>query len=142
MPGLTIGRLARAANCKPETVHYYERIGLMPAPARSPGGHRIYDDGHLRRLHFVRRCRQLGFGIEQIRTLLGFVDEPNHSCGEVRAVATSQAREVEAKIVDLKRLKQALDTMVGQCQGESYPASECPIIDALFNRETPAAGER
>ena len=135
MPELTIGRLARAVNCRAETVHYYERTGLMPKPARSPGGHRIYTDVHLRRLHFIRRCRELGFGIEQIRTLLGFVDEPDHSCGEVRAVARAQAREAEAKITDLKRLKRALDTMVDQCRGENYPAAECPIIDALFRRE-------
>ena len=141
MPKLTIGQLARAANCRTETVHYYERTGLMPAPPRSPGGHRIYEDGHARRLHFIRRCRELGFGIEQIRTLLGFVDEPEHSCGEVRAVASAQAREVEARIADLKRLKRALDTMVGQCQGGNYPAAECPIIDVLFNREAPAENE-
>lgn len=141
MSRLTIGRLARAANCRTETVHYYERIGLMPAPARSAGGHRIYDEGHARRLRFIRRCRELGFGIEQIRRLLGYVDEPDHSCGEVRAVASAQAREVEAKIADLKRLKRALDTMVGQCQGENYPAAECPIIDVLFNPDALAEEE-
>ncbi len=135
MPELTIGRLARAANCRTETVHYYERTGLMPAPARSPGGHRIYDDGHARRLGFIRRCRELGFGIAQIRTLLGFVDEPNHSCGEVRTVARAQLHDIDAKLADLKRLKGALETMIDQCLGESYPADKCPIIDALFERK-------
>lgn len=134
MPGLTIGRLARAANCRTETVHYYERTGLMPAPARSPGGHRIYDDSHARRLGFIRRCRELGFGIAQIRILLGFVDEPDHSCGEVRAVARAQLLEVDAKLADLTRLKGALKTMIDQCRGESYPADKCPIIDVLFER--------
>ncbi len=137
MPGLKIGRLARAANCRAETVHYYERTGLMPAPARSPGGHRIYAEEHARRLGFIRRCRELGFGIEQIRALLGFVDEPDHSCGEVRAVARAQLREVDAKIDDLTRLKNALETMVDQCRGEHYPVADCPIIDALFDREAP-----
>lgn len=138
MTGITIGRLARAANCRVETVHYYERTGLMPAAARTPGGHRVYTDAEAKRLKFIRRCRELGFGIEQIRTLLGFIDEPNHSCGEVRAVASAQAREVEAKIADLQRLKVALDLMVSQCQGERYPVAECPIVDALFNRDNPA----
>ncbi len=134
MPGITIGRLARAAGCRVETVHYYERTGLMPEPARSPGGHRLYADVDAHRLGFIRRCRELGFGIAQIRTLLGFVDEPDHSCGEVRAVANAQLREVDAKIADLMRLKGALETMVDQCRGESYAADKCPIIDALFER--------
>ncbi len=135
MTGMTIGRVARAARCRTETIHYYERTGLMPSPARTPGGHRIYADTEVRRLKFIRRCRELGFGIAQIRTLLGFVDEPDHSCGEVRAVASAQAREVEVKIADLQRLKTALDLMVSQCQGERYPVAECPIVDALFNRD-------
>ena len=129
---LSIGRLARQANCKVETVHYYEKTGLMPKPPRSAGGHRIYDISHAKRLKFIRRCRELGFSIEQIKTLLIFIDEPNHSCGEVKSVALAQSKEVQAKIDDLKRLKMALDTMVAQCKGKNYPVEECPIIDALY----------
>ena len=129
---LTIGQLARQTGCKVETVHYYEKSGLMPDPPRTTGGHRIYDLTHARRLKFIRRSRELGFAIAQIRTLLGFIDEPNHSCGDVKMVATAQAHEVQQKIDDLKRLKSALDTMVSQCKGENYPADDCPIIDALY----------
>jgi MerR family mercuric resistance operon transcriptional regulator len=128
----TIGRLARQGNCKPETVHYYEKSGLMPKPPRSAGGHRLYDLTHAKRLKFIRRCRELGFGLGQVRGLLAFIDEPDHSCGEVKAVAVAQAREVQGKIDDLQRLKQALDIMVSQCKGKNYPTEDCPIIDALY----------
>lgn len=131
-PSFTIGQLARQANCKTETVHYYEKSGLMPKPPRSEGGHRIYALGHAKRLKFIRRCRELGFSLDQIRTLLSFIDEPDHSCGEVKAVAMEQSREVEQKINDLLRLKRALDTMVKQCKGKNYPVEKCPIIDALY----------
>ena len=83
-------------------------------------------------LKFIRRCRELGFNIEQIRGMLGFIDEPNHSCGEVKAVALAQSQEVQAKIDDLRRLKMALDTMVAQCKGKNHFVEECPIIDALY----------
>ena len=128
----TIGQLAKHANCKVETVRYYEKSGLMPLPPRSRGGHRIYDFNHAKRLRFIRRSRELGFSIEQIKTLLRFIDEPDHSCGEVKTVALAQASEVQQKIDDLIRLKSALGKMVSQCKGKSYPADDCPIIDALY----------
>ncbi len=128
---LTTGQLATLTGCRVETVHYYEKSGLMPNPPRTDGGHRIYNLTHAKRLKFIRRSRELGFSIAQIKNLLGFIDEPNHSCGEVKAVATAQAREVQQKIDDLKGLKSALDKMVSQCKGENYPANDCPIIDAL-----------
>ena len=131
-PQLTIGHLARAANCRVETVYYYEKTGLMRAPARTEGGHRLYHEDDSRRLRFIRRCRELGFTIDQIRTLLGFIDEPNHSCGEVRTLARAQMREIEDRIADLRRLSGALEEMVGQCKESGYPVEKCPIINALF----------
>lgn len=128
----TIGQLSKLTNCKVETVHYYERSGLMPNPPRSAGGHRIYDVNHAKRLKFIRRSRELGFSIEQIKTLLKYIDEPGHSCGEVKSMAIAQAREVQHKIDDLERLKTALNTMVKQCKTEYYPVDDCPIIDALY----------
>jgi MerR family mercuric resistance operon transcriptional regulator len=129
---LTIGQLARQVGCTVETVHYYEKSGLMPAPPRTTGGHRVYQRVHAKRLKFIRRSRELGFSIAQIRTLLSFIDEPNHSCAEVKMVAEAQSRVVQQKIDDLQRLKQAMDTMVSQCKGGSYSVDECPIVDALY----------
>ena len=132
MSELTIGQLAKRSSCKVETVHYYEKIGLMPEPPRTRGGHRIYAISHLKRLNFIRRSRELGFSIEKIKGLLKFIDEPDHYCGEIKAMAMLQAREVQEKIDDLERLKVALNEMVGKCSGEGFTIDNCPIIDALY----------
>lgn len=131
---LSIGQIAKRANCKVETVHYYEKTGLMPEPSRTEGGHRLYVLSHLKRLTFIRRSRELGFSIEQIKELLKFTDEPNHFCGEVRGFAMLHAREVQQKIDDLERLKNALNEMVTSCKGGNLSVHDCPIIDALYHQ--------
>jgi MerR family transcriptional regulator, mercuric resistance operon regulatory protein len=128
----SVGKLAKQTNCKVETVHYYEKTGLMPEPPRTDGGHRIYALSHVKRLNFIRRSRELGFSIEQIKELLKFIDEPNHYCGEVKGMAMLQAREVQQKIDDLQRLNLALNKIVSQCKGGSYSIDDCPIVDALY----------
>jgi MerR family mercuric resistance operon transcriptional regulator len=129
----TVGDLASACGCKVETVRYYEKTGLMPNPPRTDGGHRIYSIDLLKRLVFIRRSRDLGFTIEQVGELLRFVDEPGHSCGEVKGMAMLQARAVQEKIDDLHRLQKALNEMAARCKGGSYKVEDCPIIDALFD---------
>ncbi len=129
----SVGELATASGCKVETVRYYEKIGLMPEPPRTEGGHRLYSLNLLKRLTFVRRSRELGFPIEQIRELLRFVDEPGHTCGEVKGMAMLHARAVQGKIDDLKRLQKALNDMAARCKGKGYALEDCPIIDALFD---------
>lgn len=128
----TVGDLATQSGCKVETVRYYEKTGLMPDPPRTDGGHRIYSLDHLKRLFFIRRSRELGFTIAQIKELLRFVDEPDHTCGEVRGMAMLQARAVQEKIDDLKRLQKALKEMAALCKGGRYKIDDCPIVDALF----------
>jgi len=129
----SIGEIAQKARCKVETVHYYEKSGLMPKPPRTSGGHRIYQLKDIKRLHFIRRCRELGFSIAQIKELLKFIDEPNHYCGEVKTMTMIQVTEIQQKIKDLERLKKALNQMMGECKGADYSINECPIIDALYN---------
>jgi len=131
----SVGQLAKESGCKVETVHYYEKIGLMPEPPRTEGGHRVYTLPHVKRLNFIRRSRELGFRIEQIKDLLKFIDEPNHYCGEVRAMAMQQSRVVQEKINDLQRLQSALNGMVTQCKGSNNPIDDCPIVDALFTKK-------
>ena len=97
---LTIGRIASAAGVNLETVRYYERIKLMPLPARTASGHRAYEEGHIRRLAFIRRARELGFSIEQIRTLLALAEPTRASCAEVQEVAQTHLDEVRAKLAD------------------------------------------
>ena len=129
----SIGELARHTNCKVETVHYYEKRGLMPEPPRSDGGHRIYAFIHVKRLNFIRRSRELGFSLQQIEELLKFIDEPDHYCGEVKAMTMLKAREIQQKIDDLQKLKRALNKMVNKCKGSRYSIDNCPIVDALYD---------
>ena len=129
----SVGELAAAGGCKVETVRYYEKVGLMPEPPRTEGGHRLYSLDLLKRLTFIRCSRELGFSIEQIRGLLRFVDEPGHTCGEVKGMAMLQARAVQEKIDDLKRLQKALNAMAARCKGKDYALKDCPIIDALYD---------
>ncbi len=128
----SVGELATQSGCKVETVRYYEKTGLMPDPPRTEGGHRIYSLAHLKRLFFIRRSRELGFSIEQVKELLRFVDEPDHTCGEVRSMALLQARAAQEKIDDLKKLQKALNEMATRCKGGRYKVEDCPIIDALY----------
>jgi MerR family mercuric resistance operon transcriptional regulator len=129
LQALTIGRLAEAAGVNPETVRYYERIGLMPAPSRTPGGHRAYEDAHIRRLAFIRRARELGFGIDDIRALLALAEPARGSCAEVREIAQAHLEGVRAKLADLGRLERVLAETVSRCSGD--PAPCCPVLDAL-----------
>ena len=130
---LTRGELAAQTGCNIETIRYYEQIGVLPPPPRSLGGHRLYGPDLLKRLNFVRRSRDLGFTLEEIRVLLRLVDGGEYTCAQVEALALEHAHEIKRKIADLTRLKKVLEKMASQCSGREVP--ECPIIDALF--ETP-----
>ena len=129
---LQIGEVAKKGGIGVETVRYYEKTALMPDPPRTEGGHRIYSLELLKRLTFIRRSRELGFSIDQISELLLFVDEPGHSCGEVKGMALLHARAIQSKIDDLNRLQMALNEMAAHCKGGRYKVEDCPIIDALF----------
>jgi Cu(I)-responsive transcriptional regulator len=127
--GLTIGRIAAATGAKVETVRYYERIGLLPSPRRTGGNYRSYDAEHLRRLAFIRRSRDLGFTIDQIKELLGLTDQKERSCGAVDTIARQHLFEVERKIADLQRLARELRHISEHCRGGTI--AECRILEAL-----------
>lgn len=131
--GFTIGRLAAMSGVNLETIRYYERIDLMPSPGRTGGGHRVYDHGHRRRLTFIRRARDLGFGIEEIRALLALAEPQRRSCDEVQHLASEHLRKVRAKINDLTRLEAILATTVEQCDANAS-APFCPVLDLLEER--------
>jgi len=128
---MKIGQLSDLTNCKIETIRYYERIGLLPKPGRSGAGYRLYDENHLRRLLFIRRSRELGFTIEEIRGLLDLVDGGNYTCGDVKTITMAHVKSIRQKIVDLKKLEKTLSNIASKCAGNTTP--ECPIIDALFD---------
>lgn len=127
---MKIGQLSEQTHCKIETIRYYERIGLLPVPARSDGGYRIYDDNHRRRLSFIRRSRELGFTIDEIRDLLNLVDGDNYTCRDVKTITMEHVESIRQKIADLKKLEKTLSRIASQCTGDATP--DCPIIDALY----------
>ena len=127
--GLTIGRLAAQAGVNLETVRYYERVGLMPAPDRTPGGHRAYRPEHRARLAFIRRARELGFALDDIRTLLALSEPGLQSCAEVKAIASDHLHDVRVKIADLSRLAAVLEKAVRRCGAGDV--LECPVIQVL-----------
>jgi len=127
---MKIGQLSEQTNCKIETIRYYERIGLLPEPARSEGGYRLYEESHLKRLSFIRRSRELGFTIGEIRGLLNLVDGGSYTCSDVKTITLEHVETIRQKIADLKKLEKTLSRIASQCAGNETP--ECPIIDALF----------
>lgn len=128
--GLSIGTLAKATGTKPETIRFYEQIGILPEPARTAGNYRSYGTEHLRRLSFVRRARDLGFPLDRVRAMLALADQPDRSCGEVDNLVLEHLHEVERKIADLQRLRDELDRLAHQCRGGGRMA-DCRIIEAL-----------
>lgn len=126
--GFTIGRLSARSGVNIETIRYYERIGLMPAPARTGGGRRIYASADAKRLRFIRRARELGFTLEAIRSLLGLEDGPA-TCAKVHAVTSAHLDSIRTKIADLRNLERSLTRAAAACERTAEP--DCPIIDAL-----------
>ena len=131
---MNIGELARAAETNAETIRYYERIGLLPAPPRTSGNYRDYSATHVSRLSFTRRARDLGFSIDQIRALLGLSDQKNQLCDAVDAVAREHLAEVKRKLADLTALRRELESLIGQCRHGTI--ADCRILEALAPAET------
>ncbi|MEC4681621.1 MAG: helix-turn-helix domain-containing protein [Nitrospirota bacterium] len=130
---VTIGGLSKQTGCNIETIRYYERIGLLPKPPRTEGGHRLYEREQIKRLVFIRRSRELGFSLDEIRTLLRLVDGKRYTCQEVKALTEEHLGDIKKKIADLKKLQKTLGEISAQCQGGQVP--KCPIIDALFEEK-------
>lgn len=126
---LTIGDLARATSTKVVTIRYYEKVGLLSAPPRSSGNYRTYGTGHLHRLRFIRRCRELGFTIDQIRALLSLSIQTDRDCAAVDRLAVEHLSEVERKIADLERMAAELRRISESCRGGRI--ADCRIIEAL-----------
>ncbi len=127
---IAIGVLSKQTGTNIETIRYYERVRLLPVPARSSGGYRLYSTDHLKRLTFIRRARTLGFSIGEVRTLLRLADERKRPCAEVRVVAEAHLQDVRAKIADLRRMERVLKATVARCaEGRR---SDCPVIEALY----------
>ncbi|MFT4583836.1 MAG: MerR family mercuric resistance operon transcriptional regulator [Gammaproteobacteria bacterium] len=126
---LSRGALAQRSGVNAETIRYYEKVSLLPEPVRSEGGHRVYEDSDLERLCFIRRCREMGFSLEEIRGLLSLVDGEHVSCERVKKIADEHLLDIRAKISDLRKMERTLRKLSANCSGDDVP--NCPIIDAL-----------
>jgi len=127
----SIGEIARAGNCKVQTIRYYEQIGLLPKPRRNSGNQRVYSDQQYDRLKFIRHGRELGFSLNRIRQILALSDEPAYSCNEVDRIARDHLLDVESKIERLQCMQAELNRMISDC--DSGRVDECRIIRVLAN---------
>jgi MerR family mercuric resistance operon transcriptional regulator len=134
---IQIGELSRRTGCNIETIRYYERIGLMPVPPRR-GRYRSYGGEDVGRLGFVRRARELGFTLDEVRALLGLAGGGQASCAEVRTLAASHLRDVRARIADLRRMERVLTDSVRACDAGQDPG--CPLIQSLYAEREPSPG--
>lgn len=128
----SIGDLARRTGTKVETVRWYEREGLLPAPARTAGGHRAYTRTHLDRLAFVRHARELGFPLESVRALLTIADDPDRPCGEIDAIARQHLTAVRSRIARLRALEAELSRMIHECG--CGRVGDCRVIEVLADQ--------
>lgn len=130
----TIGWVAKEAGVNAQTVLYYERRGLLPAPSRSFSGYRLFNDESVRRIRFIKRAKQLGFSLKQITALLALQGEQDASCAEVSTMAAGHFEDIERKIHDLERMREALIPLVNACPGKGS-LKTCPIMDSLEGDE-------
>jgi MerR family copper efflux transcriptional regulator len=127
---LTIGRVAQSAGVAIDTIRFYEREGLLPEPKRRPSGYREYDIGTVSRLRFIRRAKDLGFTLEEIRELLALSADRHGGVEGVRERAATRLRAIEDRIAELQRVRDGLAELVEACPGHGAP-EDCPILKAL-----------
>lgn len=128
--GLPIGELSRRTGVNIETIRYYERIKMLPAPPRTASGRRVYGSAETRTLAFIRRSRELGFTLDEIRALLSLsADGGQGACAEVRELTAGHLGEVRSKINDLMAMERVLADAVRRCDAGEVPG--CPLIDTL-----------
>lgn len=129
---MKISDAAAASGCHLETIRYYERIGLIPAPSRTAGGYRAYGQGEVDRLRFITRGRELGFSLEEIRSLLRLDDDPTMSCGDVDAIARTHLADIRGRIEELQQVAAELEGVIATCAGGRR--GTCKILGALKHR--------
>jgi DNA-binding transcriptional MerR regulator len=133
MPSLRIGNLAERAGTNAPTVRYYEEIGLLKPADRKGGGQRAYGEEDVRRLTFIRRCRDFGFSIEQVRSLVTLVEDRERSCTEARDLAAEHLASVRAKLAELKALERSILGFILSCDATCAggPGPDCSILEDL-----------
>jgi len=132
---LTIGRIAQSAGVAIDTIRFYEREGLLPAPRRRPSGYREYDQATVARLRFIRRAKDLGFTLDEIRELLALSADRHVGVEGVRERAAARLLAIDERIAELQRVRDGLSELVDACPGHGAP-EDCPILKALAEPNT------
>lgn len=132
---MLIGELARAAGVGVETLRFYEREGLLSEPPRSAAGYRLYGNGAVRTVRFILRAKQLGFTLSETSELLQLRVTDTTRCGDVRTAARDKIADVESRMRELGRIRNALQSLVDACEA-NQETRDCPILDALDEPET------
>jgi MerR family mercuric resistance operon transcriptional regulator len=137
-PLIPIGALAARTRCNIETIRFYEKIGVLEKPARTEGGHRAYARAHVERLTFIRRARELGFTLDEVRALLQLAAASDVPCAEVKDLAATHLAGVRTKIADLGAMQKALTALIAQCdaRGDGADQPGCPLIETLLTSTT------
>jgi Cd(II)/Pb(II)-responsive transcriptional regulator len=133
---MKIGDLSAATDTSVESIRYYEREGLLPAPSRTQGNYREYDDAHAQRLQFIRRCRALDMTLDEVRALLRFIDLPQGDCAGVNALLDEHLGHVRQRIAELRRLEKELGQLRALCDAPRA-ANDCGILRGLAQRRAP-----
>lgn len=127
---MRIGELAKACDCPVETIRYYEKIGLLPPPARQDNGYRSYEYQHQQWLKFILRSRELGFSQDDVRRLTDLARQERPACGAVNSLLEEQVNGVQKRLRELKKMERALVRLKKQCQDGTL--HDCPVIDELM----------
>ena len=130
MKPLSIGQVAQRAGIGVETVRFYERRGLIDEPPRSAAGYREYPEAIVSRIRFIKRAKELGFTLKEIKELLSLRLDPTTTCADVRSRAEAKIADIETRIRSLRRMNKALVKLTAACSGRGT-SSECPILEAL-----------
>jgi MerR family transcriptional regulator, copper efflux regulator len=136
-PSLTIGAVAKRAGVHIDTIRYYEREGLLPEPLRRASGYRSYNESVINRLRFIRRAKDLGFTLEEIRDLLALSADRHRGVKAVKQRAEQRLASIDARISELTRIREGLEQLIEACPGRGDP-EQCPILQALAGEESQA----
>ncbi len=137
---MNIGQAADASGVSAKMIRHYESLGLLPSIARTEAGYRQYDDNEVHTLRFIRRSRDLGFGMEEIRTLLQLWRNRRRASAEVKRIALDHAADLERRIAEMQSMKRTLEQLAAHCHGDDRP--DCPILDDLADAHgAPAIAE-
>ncbi|MGH9893319.1 MAG: MerR family transcriptional regulator [bacterium] len=134
MTGLKVGDVAKQAGVNLQTIHYYERRGLLPKPPRTGSNYRAYPEDAVLRVRFVKRAQELGFTLKEIKELLSLRATPRTRCSDVRERAEAKVQNIDDKVRTLQAMRKALTKLIGECSGKG-PVTQCPILEALDSED-------